>query len=379
MKKSLIALAVLGTVAGAASAQSSVTLYGAFMLSAKKTTGVPLKLDQANGTNWVGVRGAEDLGSGNRAIFDIQWRFSPESGGNDGSNNARPVFQGKTAAGLAGSWGTLEVGRMLSPFQISTAKGDPFVSRGTISLVEGSVDVFTAFYATDPLTSGSTTLGAPSATGAATPLPAQACSSSPPVNRCGDGAGLARTDMFQYTSPNVSGFTLNAAYGFKNSAASGATVNQPKAFNSFWLQYNNGPLYVGLGREQNRIGDKVVGLNAWYDFGVVKLSGGLSTLDRSPTNPYTAYTTAQVTNFSGPKGKSYQIGAQVPFGAFMAKVGYASVKEEGSGLRVLNKVGIGGDYALSSRTYIFSTYGRNKNKATNVTTKGADIGIRHLF
>ena len=80
MKKSLLALAVLGAFAGAASAQSTVTLYGRVDLSFAKNIGSEDK-DIHNGSgSRLGVRGVEDLGGGLKALFQIEHRFNADTG-----------------------------------------------------------------------------------------------------------------------------------------------------------------------------------------------------------------------------------------------------------------------------------------------------------
>ena len=76
MKKSLLALAVLGAFAGVASAQSSVTLYGTVDLNGRyvKADGqdrrLTLSQDGINSSQ-LGFRGVEDLGGGLKAGFNL--------------------------------------------------------------------------------------------------------------------------------------------------------------------------------------------------------------------------------------------------------------------------------------------------------------------
>ena len=77
MKKSLIALAALGAFAGAASAQSSVTLYGVLDVGVSKQTNLDLTAYGVSGSSFhiptrIGIKGTEDLGNGMSAIFDLQ-------------------------------------------------------------------------------------------------------------------------------------------------------------------------------------------------------------------------------------------------------------------------------------------------------------------
>jgi len=77
MKKSLLALAAMGAFAGAAQAQSSVTVYGTLDASVGRAdSGVTATNGVTNAvaggyqvTDRIGFRGVEDLGSGRTAFF----------------------------------------------------------------------------------------------------------------------------------------------------------------------------------------------------------------------------------------------------------------------------------------------------------------------
>ena len=119
MKKSLIALAVLG-FAGAAMAQSSVTLYGvadAGLGKAKSAGVTKVNMQSAgtmnNGTSRLGVRGVEDLGGGLKAGFNFETGLSLENGN---TSTAGAGFWGRAAnLWLGGNWGTFQMGRTLNP------------------------------------------------------------------------------------------------------------------------------------------------------------------------------------------------------------------------------------------------------------------------
>ena len=70
MKKSLIALAVLGSVAGVAQAQSSVSVYGIAdaVLHKDKDASAALTSGGVSGSR-LGFKGTEDLGGGLKANF----------------------------------------------------------------------------------------------------------------------------------------------------------------------------------------------------------------------------------------------------------------------------------------------------------------------
>ena len=133
MKKTLIALAAVAAT-GAAFAQSSVTLDGVVELGVVNPAGAntPTRLDAANGASQIRFRGTEDLGGGLKANFVLAQRLSLESGGNDGTANGRPTFQGESTVGLSGGFGSIEnwsrADRAARPHQRHRPMGHPAAS-----------------------------------------------------------------------------------------------------------------------------------------------------------------------------------------------------------------------------------------------------------
>ncbi|SAL50906.1 porin [Caballeronia sordidicola] len=113
MKKSLLALAALGTFAGAAHAQSSVTLYGivdAGFVYNNNSAGQKLYSTSAGnlqGDRW-GLRGTEDLGGGLKALFVLENGFNAFTGklGQGGDEFGRQAY-----VGLSSQFGTVTLGR----------------------------------------------------------------------------------------------------------------------------------------------------------------------------------------------------------------------------------------------------------------------------
>ena len=114
MKKSLLALAVLGTFAGAAAAQSSATVYGVADLSFSKTSGTSAQMSGNgilnNGNSRVGFKGTEDLGGGMNASFTIEQAVNLESGATEATTYQRAAW-----LQIGGGFGSLRMGRSLSP------------------------------------------------------------------------------------------------------------------------------------------------------------------------------------------------------------------------------------------------------------------------
>jgi predicted porin len=129
MKKSLLALAALTAFAGAASAQSSVTLFGIVdaayahvSAGGKSASGIT---NSGLNSSRLGFRGVEDLGGGMRAIFWIEGALS-----NDDGNAAGQTWQRRSTVALAGGFGEIRLGRDYTPSFWNTTVYDPFGTNG---------------------------------------------------------------------------------------------------------------------------------------------------------------------------------------------------------------------------------------------------------
>jgi len=134
MKKSLLALAAMGAFAGAAQAQSSVTVYGIYdggyaYTNKEETSAAGVRTN--NGTSGfqggqqassrLGFRGTEDLGGGLAAVFNYEMGITPGDGSlGVGASTLTPAGQQSTGVrtavvGLTSKeFGSVTVGRQLT-------------------------------------------------------------------------------------------------------------------------------------------------------------------------------------------------------------------------------------------------------------------------
>ena len=121
MKKTLVALAVLGSFAGVASAATSVTLYGTVDagyegwsygkdFSSLDNTFVQGGTSEANSK--IGVKGQEDLGNGLAATFQLEGDVNADVGSSD-------LFNRESTVGLKGAFGEVKVGRSKSQMELA--------------------------------------------------------------------------------------------------------------------------------------------------------------------------------------------------------------------------------------------------------------------
>ena len=336
MKKTLIALAALGAIAGA-HAQSSVTLYGvadAWLGSVKETTaGVGIRqtvinTSGVNGSRW-GLKGSEDLGGGLKAIFQLENGFSLDTGA---PKTANVLFDRQAFVGIQSGFGTVSLGRQYSAYD------------DLHGAVNHNFDAFT-FSATSPVA----------------------------ANGLVDYTSRV-SNSIKFQSANYSGFSAAVLYGLgENKTATADATN----IGSLNLTYANGPFMVGYAYQEEKQPlvagtqdkNKYNLIGGTYDFGVAKLNASYNQAKNSAT-----------------KDKEYQVGVMVPFGAAAISAGYAHSKSDTGAVSLTGKgFSLLGTYDMSKRTRLY--VGAQQTKAfigvaaltpeTKITTYG--LGVRHSF
>jgi predicted porin len=370
MKKSLIALAVLAA-AGAASAQSSVTLFG--IVDATLAYG---KADGNGGSNvWrltnsgynssrLGFRGVEDLGGGMSASFWLEAGLNNDDGQGAASNSnnqaigafnpgtgANPpartgtqglTFNRRSTVSLAGGWGELRLGRDYTPQFWNLTVFDPFGTNGV-----GTTQTLNS------IITGVTAVRASNAIG-------------------------------YFLPGNLGGFYGQAQYymGENASTSPNGTKNDGSGF-GVRLGWANGPFNVALALSETKYATGKVQQNnvaGQWDFGMAKLMG--------------QYVWDKNGNVDA---QGWLIGGLFPIGAGEIRAAYSAYKADlptGSNDPQTDKFALGYVHNLSKRTAIYTTFAWAKNKGGAATTlngssfgagvvnensTGWDLGVRHSF
>lgn len=150
MKQHLVLIAIAAAFSGAASAQSSVTLFGVVDLGIRQvkngSAGTLTSLTPDGiASSRLGFRGVEDLGGGLRAAFWLEGFLQPDSGG--GNQN----WQRRSTVSLIGPFGELRLGRDYVPDFWNQSIFDPFGTNGVGSSINviGSLNGTTTFTRSD--------------------------------------------------------------------------------------------------------------------------------------------------------------------------------------------------------------------------------------
>lgn len=346
MNKTLIALAVLAGFAGAAAAQSSVTLSGSIDAGVRRANSDTAMAGAASSRNNITFSGVEDLGNGNSAFFTLNHRFSINGTQNGANNTTLANASGDTAAqfyrnafvGLKNNnIGDVRLGRVLFPLQEINGGFEPWNGGDTVAAVHTDGRVQSAVTST-----------------------------------------LRANSTIYVRSANFGGFVGHAAVGAADGGGTQTNSVKPQGFGGV---FTFGPATVAAAYDRNGKDIDTVGLYAKYNAGFATFYGQYE--KNSDLNGAAAGT---------PTDKRVSLSAAVPYGAFTGKVGYLNMNNS-SLTGSAKKVGVGLDYALSKRTTIYSDAAKVGGSAAEVATVAGgvaandaasrkyrfDIGVQHKF
>ncbi|WP_407278638.1 porin [Aromatoleum evansii] len=327
VKTLAIALAAIG-VAGAAQAQSNVTIYGRVNTSLEQTKvqGESSVTQMVNNSSRIGFRGNEDLGNGLSALFQVESGFRSDSGG--GSLASRDTF-----VGLKSNLGTVKLGYITSPLYYATHDYLGMHNHDT----GNSSDPFLWYQAFDP-------------------------------------DNFFVRNSVSYASPTFGGgFTFEAQYSALNEQATDtATRNDRPTHYSATLSYDNGPLHVGFGYAQtNRFynfddgksKDSMLVLAGVYDFKAVVV-GALAERSKSENGGL-----QDQTGLTGEQDRNYyRVAVMVPVGANEFHVNYGVAQDwsdtDDTGAKQLT---LAYNYNLSKRTKVYAQWTKIDNDKQKVS------------
>lgn len=344
MKKSLLAVAVASALPAVAYAQTNVTLYGivdarveyrndaantpANQATANKS-GFAVENNPGSGSRF-GLRGSEDLGGGLKAIFQIEHRFTPDTGDTIGGAPTAPVaapnmkfWNGQSWVGLEGGFGAIRLGRQYTPTFWANI-GSDVTGYNHYNNVAGAGGLPTRF-----------------------------------------------DNSIEYRTPVWGGLQAYLMYAPDENFAQGAAgKNDAYGASVVW---NRGGINVGAGYV--RLTNNNVDRDGWtvsgaYNFGAFKLGAGYAQLDGAT-----------------PAGDrdDWWVSAGAKIGPGDLWINYRRVDLAApGGAGDINLLGVTYNYPLSRRTSVYASF-RNDDPRQNIAgIQGEDkrafgIGVRHLF
>lgn len=338
MNKTIIVTALLAAQAGAACAQSNVTIFGTLDQFVELGDNGKANVNRLqSGGIWgsrIGFKGTEDLGGNNKAIFILESGINAD----DGSLGQGGLLFGRQAfVGLSGDYGQLTVGRQYSPTFTTMAT---YGLGGGMGWGNASVD-FT------------------------------------------DLTVLRVNNSINYVAPAVGGVTAKVFYALGENATPGQKQVGNLAGGA--LQYDQGPFSATLSYLQRKT--TAVNTEHWwtggasYDFGVAK--AGLVVQKRGD-------------DIGAARTTFYELSTTVPIGAASLLLDLGILRNDVTANADAKLFGVRYDYYLSRRSTLYAGVVKVKNEsAAAVTINGAAsagmvvargddpraiaLGLRHTF
>lgn len=268
------------------------------------------------------LAGSEDLGGGLSATFRLQHRFEADTGSTEASG--KPFWHGESSVGLKGRFGHLRFGRALDVVSNNDWAFDPWTNYDRIA--SPAWNNWHWNYATDRSS-----------------------------NSGGAEYGRLNNGIF-YDSPQLAGWSLHYSGAFENAAGDPGGNN-----NGLAVLYGADGVAAMAATSKNRSGDTVRFFGLSWTTGPWTLMGAL---DRSVYDDVVD-STAKVTS----------LGLRYAMGAANLKAGWARRDVDGA---KSNFLGLGADYAMSKRTSVYASYGRQDPDAGD-TANAYGVGITHNF
>jgi predicted porin len=343
--RSALALCVLAS-SGAASAQSSITIFG--IIDADVTYGkgsVSNKWEQSNSgynSSRLGFKGVEDLGGGNYAGFHLEGAFNLDNGtgGNTNTNNQSTgattgLFGRKIHATLGGNWGELRLGRDYTPIYTNKSTFDTFGTNGV-----GSNQVT--------------------------------------VSNIGGFTSVRASNSLGYFLPPNLGGVFGTVMGFLGENSHSAANSDDGSGAGIRLGYVNGAYNVAAATQLTRYATgniRTTNVGASYNAGFALFRA--------------MWDKDEIAN--GATGKGALLGVNVPFGPHEIRSSYSYYERDTGANPKIAKLALGYVYTLSKRTLLYTTVAHGRNTggsavgfnnsvtAANKSTSGFDLGIMHQF
>ena len=333
------ALAAAGTLAcllcAHAAAQSSVEVYGLVgaYLGSVKHSGDPQGITQLNGggltTSFLGFRGGEDLGSGNRVIWSLESFYRPDTG-EQGRNATDPFWSRNAWIGVEGGFGRLTLGRQTNPMYQSMLQLSPFGTSVVFSPL--AMQTFVAAY-------GSNVLG-----------------------------DTVWNNVVRYATPRFGGLRGSIDYGPGEQAGRTGVANM-----GVHADYNSGPWSAAVSAQRLRVNvlaPMPVEQKAWmagvaYDFGPFKLYGNAGHASIDGGNATRLFDT----------GLSVPVGAR---GAVLLESARTRLTPARGTAAQRRTTSLGYDYRLSKRTDVYLIHTGDKKTGAGYGATNA-LGLRHAF
>jgi GBP family porin len=392
LKNALLSTALFSGFTAIAAAQSSVTLYGVLdgglryqdwrvlagpLAKSDVDTSSIAVVSGSQSTSRFGVKGVEDLGSGNQVVWALEAQVNVQ----DGSAGSYSTWQRQSTIGLRNeAWGQIDLGRQYN-----------------LAYKFAGAPIDGAFGVNVPIINISGVMGI---------------------------TGVRQSNMLQYLSPSLSGLKFGAQYSFNTGLTSNRqlatgghtsdnatgssfdTVNNLRNFSAA-VSYGSGPFYIAVVYDQfTPPSNTVSGANGdsarswiagasydakWMKVGVAynQVRGGLingASMSSVSSDIINTMANGGVVFGAGAGTNAWNINLTAPVGASgTVMAGYQGMSALGTvadvGGATQSTYGLGYSYKFSARTNVYAFYSYVNNYQLNPGLSGnaVSVGLRHIF
>lgn len=375
MRMKGVVAACLFAVAGAAQAQSSVTLYGivdgsmmwqttsaaSYSTKAKNAGSLVRYKDGGVYASFWGMRAVEDLGGGYQVIAQLQGTFDSGTGKlglGDAGAPSSTLFTQVSTIGISGGFGSIKVGRQYAPMILALTDTDVRHAEYFGSILTGLIGLNSAAGWVGASTNGA--IGA-----------------------------VYDSNAIVYTSPKFGGLSATLEYapgGVAGSIQGSTRESAVLRYDGYGLKVaaiyynghdsNPGATTVASGLDNNRF----MSISALYSRSGFSVSGSYSN-GRNPSNSHQV----DLDMISG--GLAYQF---TP--AFSVASAVYFLKDRNHSANESAAYSLSADYSLSKATMVYANVGYVNNRGTmnqslvygqpvapGTGTTAAMVGLRHRF
>lgn len=391
MKKTLIALATLSAIAGTASAQSTVTIYGLVDAGVVKQTKADrygsLGFGTEAGTQYqssqtsvaqgaksrLGFKVVEQIDADWSAKVELEHRLKPDTGAIN-TTSTNQFWDMSTVAVTNKNFGEVKMGRDYMPMFYAQYLLDPWLNQGVAEI--GGTSYAFAGYTNDAQRAVRYNNGlwySVKAAGFTAIVATSRSESSTKSSRLGAAVMYSDGPLFVTAAYDRDDGANSSLYSSAYNAgiAGGAPVGTATTVGTAtWLAT------TAITNTSNKT-DTLMQIGAAYDFGFVK--------------PRVSYVRTKQYNAAGTATNptAFSVAATVPVGSDLVKVGFTQVTTDRAlenitglaplgAIRKQQKFSLGYELTLSKRTAVYADFTNGRTVGIQ-SVNAVDAGIRHSF
>ncbi|BBP42815.1 porin [Thiosulfativibrio zosterae] len=331
MKKNIIALAIASAIAAPVVMADAPTVYGQINMSIDAVTDAGMTV--GSNASRFGIKGSEDLGNGLKAVYKIEWE-ADIAGGTGATTGASALKDRNAYAGLAGSFGTVLMGRHDTPMKMAQP-----------------TDTFNDGFGDNKPMGGK-------------------------LGMAGAAGEVRAANVLAYVSPSFGGVTIAAAGVSPDVVGKDTALTNAYSIAAMYGSTKSGLFLSGA---YNAFDAKLTGTKTYTEmrlaaqYAVAGLMGNVTYFSADDG----------ISGDAASEGSTIQMNLSYEMGDITPKIKYSMVDYKAAGSDG-SSLGLGLDYAMGKKTTAYVEYvAMDKNMATTFSagkdSSAVSVGLLHKF